>query len=327
MSNDAASRYSPSCIEKSLSEKTLVAAAEIARERNPDNAPNSDRIVSLKSPLQLALVTSLKWRTTGVFLNVAFIDAQQPPLSVQNRILNHMNDWSAFCNVRFTLVQDPRIATVRITLQDEGYWSYTGVELVTPEFKYDPGRATMSLQGFTDSNPEPTVFARVVRHETGHTLGFTHEHLCKEIVDCIDRDKAISYYRRTEEWDDKTIESNVLTPADASDLTASPLDVGSIMCYMIPPEILKVGRNIPGGGDDFTAYDRQLAAVVYPFPPNTPLSATTIHTDPAIETIAASGNRLYKLLENGSVWRSTRLSTGQLLIPPSLFLLMVIVMT
>lgn len=51
-----------------------------------------------------------------------------------------------------------------------------------------------ALQGFSMTTPE-SEYKRVVRHETGHTLGFPHEHLRQEIVNDIDPDKAITYFR------------------------------------------------------------------------------------------------------------------------------------
>ncbi len=35
-------------------------------------------------------------------------------------------------------------------------------------------------------------YHRVVRHETGHTLGFPHEHMRKELVEKIDRRRPSS---------------------------------------------------------------------------------------------------------------------------------------
>jgi hypothetical protein len=43
---------------------------------------------------------------------------------------------------------------------------------------------TMTLEAFTMNMPE-SEFHRVVRHETGHTMGFPHEHMRRELVDKI----------------------------------------------------------------------------------------------------------------------------------------------
>jgi hypothetical protein len=53
----------------------------------------------------------------------------------------------------------------------------------------------MNLQGFNMSTLE-SEFRRVVRHETGHTLGFPHEHLRRQLVDNIDPGRAYAYFRQ-----------------------------------------------------------------------------------------------------------------------------------
>jgi hypothetical protein len=55
----------------------------------------------------------------------------------------------------------------------------------------------MNLQGFTMNTLE-SEFRRVVRHETGHTLGFPHEHLRRQIVDNIDPDRAYAYFKQVQ---------------------------------------------------------------------------------------------------------------------------------
>lgn len=78
---------------------------------------------------------------------------------------------------------------VRISLAGSGYWSYLGTDIL----HIPSNQPTMNLQDFSMSTPE-SEYKRVVRHETGHTLGFPHEHLRKEIVDNIDRNKAYNYF-------------------------------------------------------------------------------------------------------------------------------------
>ena len=64
-------------------------------------------------------------------------------------------------------------------------------------FVPEPELPTMNLEGFTMRTPE-SEFLRVVRHEAGHTLGFEHEHMRTQLVQRIDRKKAIAYFRRTD---------------------------------------------------------------------------------------------------------------------------------
>jgi hypothetical protein len=97
----------------------------------------------------------------------------------------------------------------------------------------------------------------VVRHETGHTLGFPHEHMRKQLVDKIDPAKAIAFFMRTQGWSEAEVRAQVLTPLEESSLMGTPnADPKSIMCYQIPGQITKDGKPIIGGKDidlsDFT---------------------------------------------------------------------------
>lgn len=66
--------------------------------------------------------------------------------------------------------------------------SYLGTDIRT----IAADQPTMNLESFSMDTDE-SEYHRVVRHETGHTLGFPHEHTRAEIVNRIDRDKAIAF--------------------------------------------------------------------------------------------------------------------------------------
>jgi len=53
-----------------------------------------------------------------------------------------------------------------------GYWSYLGTDIL----HIPKNRPTMCLENFSMDTLE-SEYKRVVRHETGHTLGFPHEHM------------------------------------------------------------------------------------------------------------------------------------------------------
>ena len=113
------------------------------------------------------------------------------------------------------------------------------------------------------STPD-SEFHRVVRHETGHTLGFPHEHTRSEIVARIDRDKAITYFETTQGWSQDQVIAQVLTPLDNSALIATAnADPLSIMCYWLPASIMTDGIAVTGG-TDIDASDAQFAATLYP---------------------------------------------------------------
>lgn len=209
----------------------------------------------------LSILTSRKWRTNGVRLTVGFLDDPEPAL--RRRILAHMNAWSASANVAFTETQGP--AQVRIARgggENGGYWSYLGTDILL----IDADKPTMNLEGFTMNAPE-SEFIRVVRHETGHTLGFPHEHMRRELVEKIDREKAIAYYIATQGWTREEVIAQVLTPIEDGSLFGTPrADSNSIMCYQIPGA-LTVDHHPIAGGTDIDAIDYAFAATCYPRPP------------------------------------------------------------
>src|SRR5262249_36371616 len=124
-------------------------------------------------------------------------------------------------------------------------------------------KPTMNLDSFSMSTPE-SEFHRVVRHETGHTMGFPHEHMRKELVDKIDSDKAIEYFGATQGWSPDEVRQQVLTPIEESSLLGTAhADPNSIMCYQIPGSLTKDGEPIIGGLD-IDSQDYAFAAKIYP---------------------------------------------------------------
>jgi hypothetical protein len=153
-------------------------------------------------------------------------------------------------------------AQVRIArTEGAGYWSYLGTDILS----ISAGQPTMNLDSFTMQVPE-SEFHRVIRHETGHTLGCPHEHMRRELVDRIDEDKAIEYFGETQGWTPEEVRQQVLTPLeDGSLIATSHADPNSIMCYQIPGTITKDGQPILGG-IDIDESDFQFMASIYPKP-------------------------------------------------------------
>lgn len=250
------------CSPKHLPHDQMDDAARVAREENPHNHPNQEglaKVLPVGAPMSafIAVMTTKYWRTNGVQLGVGFMD--NPPTELRNRILQHMNAWGQSANVLFRESNsDP---AVRISRDQPGYWSYIGTDVLL----IDKNSPTMNLQGFTMNTPE-SEFYRVVRHETGHTLGCPHEHMRAEVIALIDEQKAIQYYGATQGWNEAQVRAQVLTPLSPSSIwaTTSP-DRQSIMCYQIPGSITKNGIAIPGGLD-IDPLDYEFMAKVYPKP-------------------------------------------------------------
>jgi len=259
--------YSPApaetCTVKVLPQELWAQAAQKAIEINPANALPMQTFAAAApgAPIakeHLALLTAKRWPASGVRLTVGFLD--NPPADLKARLLSHMNAWSQFANVQF--VESSSSPQVRIARNaGDGYWSYIGTDILS----IPADQQTMNLDSFS-MNTRDSEFHRVVRHETGHTLGFPHEHTRSEIVNRIDTEKAIAYFMATQGWSRDQVIAQVLTPLDKSALIATAdADAASIMCYWLPAEIMKDGVAVTGG-TDIDALDAQFAAQVYPIP-------------------------------------------------------------
>jgi astacin (peptidase family M12A) len=249
------------CTIKLLPQDQWTHSAARATEINPANGLNVRMLQQalpdvVIPPQHLALLTAKYWGSAGVRLTVGFLDG--PPADLRTRILSHMNAWNATANVQFVeTATDPQVRIARTPGQ--GYWSYLGVDILS----IGANQQTMNLDSFS-MNTADSEFHRVVRHETGHTLGFPHEHTRSQIVDRIDPDKAIAYFMATQGWSRDQVIAQVLTPLDNSALIATAnADPQSIMCYWLPASIMKDGVAVTGG-TDIDASDAQFASTVYP---------------------------------------------------------------
>lgn len=302
------------CTIKTLPPELWAPAAQKAIEVNPANAlPVNDLAAALPGavlpPEHLALLTPKRWPASGVRLTVGFLD--NPPADLRARLLSHMNSWGQFGNVRF--VESSSSPQVRIArAAGDGYWSYIGTDILS----IPANQPTMNLDSFSMTTAD-SEFHRVVRHETGHTLGFPHEHTRSQIVNRIDREKAIAYFMATQGWSRDQVIAQVLTPLDNSALIATAqADIQSIMCYWLPASIMKDGVAVTGG-TDIDQMDAQFAAQVYPIPRQ---------SSKAAPSIAAFANRLWaafvannssnQLLvcssADGQIWTDNTLVHGEL---------------
>lgn len=250
------------CTPKNLPKRLLVKAAETARRINPVNAPLVGPLAKMVAdfhvtePMRIAVLTAKYWGPSPRQLTVSFMEPT--PANLRTRILAHMNAWTATACISF--VQTSGVGDVRISREAGGYWSYLGTDIL----HVPRNRQTMNLEGFTMNTPE-SEYKRVVRHETGHTLGFPHEHMRKELVARIDPEKAYVYFLDTQGWDKATVDAQVLTPLDDQTIVGTPSDETSIMCYQLPGSITRDGQPILGGVD-INPTDYGFAGKIYPKP-------------------------------------------------------------
>jgi hypothetical protein len=235
----------------------------MAAEVNPLNHAPVERLMGVlpgfqPTPAHIAVMTTKYWGNRGVRLTVGFLD--NPPANLRRRILSHLNAWNKTANVKFVASNtDPQVRIARISGEDGGFWSYVGTDILS----IGAVQPTMNLEGFTMRTPE-SEFRRVIRHEAGHTLGFPHEHMRRELVNMIDPDKAIAFFGATQGWSPEEVRQQVLTPIEESSLIGTAhADPNSIMCYQIPGTITRDGRPIIGGLD-IDQQDFAFVASIYP---------------------------------------------------------------
>ncbi|RZI53885.1 MAG: peptidase M12 [Pseudonocardia sp.] len=246
------------CSIKRLPDRLQKQAASVSAQLNPANAPLLEMLTvgtpPPDSPLALTLTTAKYWGPAQRVLSVSFMDTT--PADLRARIVGHLNAWASTTCISFA--ETAGTGDVRISRGSGGYWSYLGTDIkLVPQ-----NRQTMNLEGFT-MNTSEAEFRRVIRHEAGHTLGFPHEHMRRELVARINPAKAYQYFLTTQGWSKEMVDQQVLTALDDASIFATPADQDSIMCYQLPGSITHDGLSIRGG-TDINATDFAFAGLVYP---------------------------------------------------------------
>ena len=248
------------CAIRVLPKRLWSKAAETAIKINPVNAPLAAPfgVTSELSVARLVVVTGKYWGSVSRRLTVSFMEAT--PSDLRARIIQHMNGWERTVGISF--VPTSNTGQVRISRGAGGYWSYLGTDIL----HVPSDEPTMNLEAFTMGMPE-SEYKRVVTHETGHTLGFPHEHMRRALVSQIDPAKAYPYFLTTQGWDKQTVDEQVLTPLEERTIFGTPPDQDSIMCYQLPGTITYDDQPIRGG-KDINARDYVFAGEIYPKPPS-----------------------------------------------------------
>ncbi|MBW4465009.1 MAG: hypothetical protein KME07_06155 [Pegethrix bostrychoides GSE-TBD4-15B] len=221
------------------------------------------------SELYLVGLTAYLW-IAGMTLRVRFLDGE--PI-VQKKVEVVAHQWSQFANIKFQFGNDLN-AEIRISFTRKGSWSMLGTDALL----VNRDEPTMNF-GWLKADSPDEEYSRVVLHEFGHALGFTHEHKHPESGIKWNREAVIDYYRRTNGWNEDATTRNVLQ-AESKDRTQySAFDRESIMLYAIPAELTTDGFST-GWNTQLSATDKQFAQRLYPGTPPGAKITTILYVRP-----------------------------------------------
>ena len=162
--------------------------------------------------MRAAAVTKKLWPKSK--LKVFFLDKNKK----EDQIMEWANLWSHYADISFEKTNYVFLSDIRIGFDsDNGAWSYIGTDC-SNKWK------TMNL-GFIDQG--------TVLHEFGHALGLIHEHQSPASGGFKwNREEVIkSLSGPPNNWDLDTIEHNMFTKYNISQLLTSQYDSRSIMHY------------------------------------------------------------------------------------------------
>jgi serralysin len=197
----------------------------------------------------------------GARLTISFLEGERP---LHERVAEIAERWitETGADVQFEfwigVARDPREANIRIAFRpDRGSNSLLG------KFALDvtDGSNTMNLGWMTLDLPQDKANS-VVLHEFGHSLGLIHEHLNPQRPVSWNKPQVIDDLRRTQGWNDDTIQRNMFAHYDPQELTATDVDPNSIMMYAIPARWTTDGFTTPFNSA-LTAQDKALIQAAY----------------------------------------------------------------
>lgn len=206
-----------------------------------------------------ALLNEAFW-STGASITVSFTEGEA---ALHRRVADIADEWPRKTKASFEFIfldqdEDPASANIRIGFRpDLGSWSVLGrYALDVP-----PEKTTMNLGWMTLDLVEEEARA-VVLHEFGHALGLIHEHMNPHGHIAWNICRVREDLKRTQGWDDATIQVNMFDLYDPKAVYASDIDPASIMMYPIPPEWTTDGYTV-GFNSDLSQVDIDLIRSAY----------------------------------------------------------------
>lgn len=237
------------CVEKFHSRQHATPAAARAINRAIVAPPPSGD--------ELASEWEKRW-ANGQKLRISFLDGSA---KLQQKVEEVARGWLAHANLEF---QFGRLvdADIRISFQQEGYWSYVG----TDARFIDVAEPTMNFGGWNAStvDDEPDEIRRVVLHEFGHAIGCIHEHSSPAAGIPWDVERVIAYYRLTQGWQAQDTYDQVLFKYSVAQVRATDWDRDSIMQYPVEAGLVTDPSFAVGWNSALSPTDIAFVKTMYP---------------------------------------------------------------
>ena len=128
-------------------------------------------------------------------------------------------------------INESQYADIRIDFRPVGSWSLVGTDSRNSK---DKNKATMNFGWFD---------VATVIHEWGHALGMIHEHQNPRGQNIKwDLDALYKWAKKTQGWDKKTVDNNIVNHYKLDQINGSNFDPDSIMLYFFPAKLTTDGN-------------------------------------------------------------------------------------
>lgn len=175
---------------------------------------------------------------------------------MKEKVEKYAAEWSKYANIKFSFIQSGD-ADIRISFKNSGSWSCLGNCPCEVNGKNPTQNEPTMNFGWLTSNSPDYEYSRVVLHEFGHALGFTHEHQSPDSDIPWDRNAVIEYYSRSQGWSEEETGRNIFSKYGKDETNFSSYDENSIMHYAIPDE-LTVGDFSTRWNTEFSPTDKNM---------------------------------------------------------------------
>lgn len=256
------------CFDRIIAADRKIAAARLAVDENPKNAPDEAAVRAERRPgasfhpMKLALLTGKRWANfaAGKTLKVLFLDGSDVQKAKTRQFAV---EWCDYANVKFDF-NGGSDAEIRVSFKTDpgSSWSAVGTDCLSrPDFPL--GQPTMNF-GWLEEDTEDVEWRRVVVHEFGHALGCIHEHSNPKGGIRWNLPAVYKYFSGPpNNWSKEEIDSNVIEKYSIDQLNASKFDRKSIMLYQFPGALIVGGVATPLN-TDLSAMDKKFIAEWYP---------------------------------------------------------------